>query len=139
MKLNDVARFLEKNLIKNGIIVHRYDAHSTNSIYLKLDWGALNSIRISDHNGKKHLSYKYNVIKDTQVGNWKKEGKFWRYYCSTSENSLYELVDIIMKDKQYKKCFNDYDKLVKSFKDDKDNQVGFWERAWEVNDDTIRN
>ena len=44
-------------LLEKGFIVQRYDSVTTNSIYLKLDYGMCNSIRISDHKGKKHLSY----------------------------------------------------------------------------------
>ena len=51
-------------LLEKGFIVQRYDSVTTNSIYLKLDYGMCNSIRISDHKGKKHLSYMYNLRSD---------------------------------------------------------------------------
>ncbi|WP_341780475.1 hypothetical protein [Levilactobacillus sp. HBUAS70063] len=47
----------------NGVRIMRYDSYSSNSIYLKLDYGLLYSIRISDHRGKEHLRYRFNVIK----------------------------------------------------------------------------
>ena len=40
----------------------RYDAYSTNSVYLKLDYGLLYSVRLSDHKGKKKLKYRFNAI-----------------------------------------------------------------------------
>lgn len=46
-----------------GIKVMRYKAYSTSSVYLKLDYGMLYTMRISDHPGKKYLRYRYNIIK----------------------------------------------------------------------------
>ncbi|WP_181879268.1 hypothetical protein [Levilactobacillus brevis] len=46
-----------------GIKVMRYDAYSTNSVYLKLDYGLLYTLRISDHPGKRYLAYRFNVIR----------------------------------------------------------------------------
>ena len=43
--------------LKGKVIIHRYDSISTNSIYLKFDYGVACSLRISDHNGYKHLDY----------------------------------------------------------------------------------
>lgn len=55
------ARQISRSLIERGCTVHRYDAISTSSIYLKVDWGAGLSIRIADHDGYKHLNYRFNV------------------------------------------------------------------------------
>ena len=65
----EIADYLSEELKNNGFTVHRYDGFSTKSIYLKLDYGVCNSIRISDHNGKKYLKYRYNIgegIKNTK-------------------------------------------------------------------------
>lgn len=48
--------------------MHRYDAISTSSIYLKVDWGAGLSIRIADHDGYRHLNYRYNVDTSRKSG-----------------------------------------------------------------------
>lgn len=64
-----LADRLERRFVAEGFVVHRYDAYSTDSIYLKLDWGACCSIRISDHPGYKHLKYRYNI------GSWITEGR----------------------------------------------------------------
>lgn len=58
-----MAHILGRFCRDHGIRVMRYDAYSTNSVYLKLDYGLLYSIRISDHRGKDHLSYRFNAIK----------------------------------------------------------------------------
>ena len=88
MELNDIAEMLCRNLISEGFIIQRYDAYSSNSIYLKLDYGACNSIRISDHPGKKYLKYRYNIgpyVKEFQ----EVKDKFPRiYYRETKSQSL---------------------------------------------------
>lgn len=61
---DDVADILVRKLISLGFIVHRYNAYSTSSIYLKLDYGLSCGIRIADHPGKKKYSYRFNLIKD---------------------------------------------------------------------------
>jgi len=63
----DVVNFLVTRLLDMGFIVHRYYAHSTNSIYLKLDYGIACGIRISDHPCRKKYRYRFNVIKDYNV------------------------------------------------------------------------
>ena len=51
-ELDNLADYIAKRLISEGFTVQRYNAYTTNSIYLKLDYGVCNSIRISDHPGK---------------------------------------------------------------------------------------
>lgn len=64
MKEKEIASILVDKLKKLGFIVHRYNSVTTNSIYLKLDFGVCCGIRIADHNGKKKYHYRFNVIKD---------------------------------------------------------------------------
>lgn len=63
LNIKRVARTLTHFFQSKGIRIMRYDAYSTNSVYLKLDYGELWSIRISDHKGYKHLHYRFNVIR----------------------------------------------------------------------------
>lgn len=65
MDVKSMTNYLIKQLKKEGIVIQHYSAITTNSAYIKLDYGVLNSIRISDHKGKKHLKYKYNIQTDT--------------------------------------------------------------------------
>lgn len=64
MTEKNIAEILTTNLKELGFVVHRYDAYSTDSIYLKLDFGVCCGIRISNHLGKKKYHYRFNVIKD---------------------------------------------------------------------------
>lgn len=61
---NNMADILIKALLNMGFIVHRYNSHSTSSIYLKLDYGVACGIRIADHPGKKKYRYRFNIIKN---------------------------------------------------------------------------
>lgn len=65
-KVEWVASTLVHFFQGQGIKVMRYDAYSTSSIYLKLDYGLLYTMRISDHTGKEYLNYRYNVTKGYQ-------------------------------------------------------------------------
>ena len=96
----DVSNFLVDKLLNMGFTVHRYYAHSTNSIYLKLDFGLACGIRISDHPGKKKYSYRFNVIKDYN-GNKVifKDGLICRFY---DFNELGSVLDAVEKEKQEK-------------------------------------
>ena len=64
MNEKQIAKVLIEELLKLGFVVHRYNAVTTNSIYLKLDFGVCCGIRIADHNGKKKYHYRFNVVKD---------------------------------------------------------------------------
>lgn len=66
-RILDAADFVTEYMKKAGVIVQRYDAMSTLSIYLKFDFGLANSMRISDHRGKDNLTYKYNVRTDVDA------------------------------------------------------------------------
>jgi hypothetical protein len=91
-----LADELTQRFIAAGFVVHRYDAYSTSSVYLKLDWGACCSIRIGDHPGYKHLKYRYNI------GSWIKAGKheggkYPRHYYQTKNAE--KMIDRILADR----------------------------------------
>ena len=100
MNGNDVTNILASRLLDMGFIVHRYDAYSTSSIYLKLDYGLSCGIRIADHPGKKKYSYRFNVIKD-YIGDKViyKDGLICRFY---DFNELESVLEAVQKEKQEK-------------------------------------
>lgn len=135
MKIDDAAKYLQTELLKRGMIIHRYNAYSTNSIYLKLDWGVMNSIRISDHKGYDHLSYRYNVDANYRgiKGIWKKDSKgYWKYFIGIDKNSLDILIQLLMESKFKKQTFYNYEELIIKYKQESKNAKGFWQKAWEV-------
>ena len=87
-ELQQFAETLQAALVAHGFVIHRYDAASTNSIYLKVDYGVGNSIRISDHNGKQHLQYKYNINTQTKKYRADRSKQYPRFYYSLNEMDL---------------------------------------------------
>lgn len=96
----EVVEYLVKKLLDMGFIVHRYDAYSTSSIYLKLDYGLACGIRIADHPGKKKYSYRFNIIKDYEGDKViYKDGLICYFYDYTELESV---LDAVKKEKQTK-------------------------------------
>ena len=97
-KIYSIADYIVNSLLAHGFTIQRYNAYKTSSVYLKLDFGVCNSIRISDHNGKEHLCYRYNLIiggNDNII-----EEKYIRYYYN--EKSVDALLNLILFDKHEK-------------------------------------
>ena len=96
----EVANILVERLLELGFIVHRYNSHSTSSIYLKLDYGLSCGIRIADHPGKKKYSYRFNVIKD-YVGDKViyKDGLICRFF---NYSELDCVLNEVAKERDYK-------------------------------------
>lgn len=63
MNEKQMAKILIKELSELGLTIHRYNAITTSSIYLKLDYGICCGIRISNHSGKKKYHYRFNIVK----------------------------------------------------------------------------
>lgn len=130
--LRDKATYIIDKLKAQGIVIHRYNAYSTNSIYLKLDYGVCNSIRISDHSGKQHLSYRYNIgtdlTRDTRVNN----GYIQHYYA------MYEvdlMIDKIIDDRRAKidkYGAEKYKEYMETNKHASQNKKGFWQGCKQI-------
>ena len=65
--IQSIADSLIHTLSQAGFTIQRYDASTTDSIYLTLDYGVGKSIRFSNHTGMKHLNYRYNIILMTSI------------------------------------------------------------------------
>lgn len=63
MNEKQMAKILIKELSELGFTIHKYNAVTTSSIYLKLDYGICCGIRISNHSGKKKYHYRFNIVK----------------------------------------------------------------------------
>lgn len=131
--VSEIADTLCVELKRAGFIIQRYDAYSTESIYLKLDFGVCNSIRISNHQGKKYLKYRYNIgphIKEYR----EVRDKFPRYYYRADK--IGNLLKKILKDRDFKrKRYGDY--LYKKYMrknqlENKENK-GFWKESVIIN------
>lgn len=133
MTVFEIAKILCSRLVEAGFVVQRYDAYSTNSIYLKLDYGVCNSIRISDHQGKKHLKYRYNIGPFITEYKYKRD-KFPRFYYR--EDKVQNLIKKIMQDKAEKiERYGDdnYQKFMERNRIDNSDSKGFWKSAKIIN------
>lgn len=114
------------------VLIHRYDAYSTNSVYLKFDYGVANSLRIADHAGKKHLAYRFNIILNLVEPKNDLSGRFPRnYYPPDMVDQVIE--DILAGVEAKRARYRDYDKTVKDAKAKIAHERGFWQQAHEVN------
>src|SRR5690606_11348773 len=130
-ELQETADYIIARLKKKGIVIQRYDSYSTNSIYLKLDYGVSNSIRISDHKGKKHLSYRYNILTCCPYPVSSKDHKgFIRFYVPIDERDI--LIKKILFDRAAKMDmygWNNYCMYMRRNRRVGKTKKGFWEQA----------
>ena len=127
-QIKDIADKLVSALGRKGFIIQRYDAFKTDSVYLKLDYGVCNSIRISDHPGKRNLQYRYNVIIGGELNIT--EDVYIRYFYN--EDTLKELYYQILLDKKIKVDKygqRKYQSLMVKNQQDNENKKGFWKES----------
>lgn len=132
--MNPLAETIIKQLKKKGFVLQLYEATSTNSIYLKLDYGVCNSIRISDHPGKSHLKYRYNIgphIQTYRKRNVYQNGVRMEQYYYPEKDLDKMIKDIVntRKMKQYRYGDEQYQKYMEKNKYDHKNERGFWRDA----------
>lgn len=129
--LNKIAKQMIKELKKHGITIQYYHAITSNSIYLKLDYGMAHSVRISDHHGNNKLRYRYNVSlnsnfkKVTRVPN--KAG--YRYYAPPDR--IGELVKLIVRERYSRMKFltkERYEKEMQITYLQNEGRNGFWSK-----------
>ena len=96
--IQSIADSLIHTLSQAGFTIQRYDASTTDSIYLKLDYGVGNSIRISNHTGKKHLNYRYNIILDGITEDVM--SKYIRHYYHPDD--IDKMINLILNERRMK-------------------------------------
>jgi len=128
-KIQQMSNDIICELSKNDFTIQKYESHSTSSVYVKLDYGVCNTIRISDHPGKGHLKYRYNLIVGGQC-NILEDNDFIRYYYSENDTELLLqqiLFDRITKINRYGK--RNYYKYMYQNQKEKKGEKGFWQDA----------
>jgi len=128
-KLKELTDRMISRLKKEGFVVQYYGAISTDSHYLKLDYGVCNSIRISDHPGKGHLQYRYNLILGLKKYKRTKTQQGWdRFFYPASD--MEALVRHIVATKQRKLKTNGgtegYTIAMEKMAADNEGKAGFW-------------
>lgn len=89
------------NRLSEFFIVHKYCATSTKSIYIKLDYGVANSIRVSDHKGIEKYKYRYNIRKDIDEKYDEIDGGYYRKYYPFKD--IGDLILDVIVDRELKK------------------------------------
>lgn len=135
-KITEIADYLAAGLLRRGFSVQRYDAFSTNSIYLKLDFGVCNSIRISDHPGKKHLKYRYNIGSFVEQYREVKDRYDRLYFQIDAAGELIKRIESDREKKKRRYGRAGYEHLMNKNKADHAGAAGFWRNAHEVKEVT---
>lgn len=131
-QLKSLAQEIISVMKQHGIVVHMYEAYSTSSIYLKLDYGVANSIRISDHVGKKHLSYRFNLGLNIK-SSYEAFDKYPRYYyCVADLGKMIEDILAARKEKIDTYGEDRYKQFMQQNADSRHTQKGFWTQAKRV-------
>lgn len=129
--VQEVAYELQNRFLDENFIVQRYDSYSTDSVYIKLDYGFAKTIRISDHNGYNHLSYRYNVRLDIKKSYFERDSRgFPRYYFSV--NDIDKLVNLIIENRKKKiDAIGEfkYNLKVIDFLEANSGSKGFWRKC----------
>lgn len=123
--MKEIENKIVKYLCELGIGIHIYHSFTTNSIYIKLDYGTLGSIRISDHKGKQRYHYKYNVR--TDIYEYYEEDKS-KFYPPQNIEKL--ICDILLEHNEKLKTL-DYKKVVEMYKNNK-KDISFWRQCKEI-------
>lgn len=125
--IRDLAAYVCDRLA-GKVLIHRYDSYSTNSVYLKFDYGVANSLRIADHAGKKHLSYRFNIILTMTEPKNDLSGRYPRnYYPPDMVDQAIE--DILAGAEAKRARYRNYEKVMKNAKEKAAHERGFWEQA----------
>ena len=130
-ELSSIAEYVIDKL-KGKVIIHRYDAFSTNSIYLKFDYGVANSLRISDHKGYKHLDYRFNIILGRKTHDINKGREYTKEFFPAEDVDL--VIKKILENKRSRqKKYRDYNAVVEKAKKERNQNLSFWRCCREIN------
>lgn len=127
------ADYVMAKLVEKGVVIQRYEAYSTNSIYFKFDCGLSNSIRFGDHKGKKNLNYMFLVDVNYGGGVNKMKRNFTQYRYSAKQSELDKLIMHILEHRekriiQYGGSALYREQMKRQYLKNKD-QKGFWSQA----------
>lgn len=130
----ETADEIQEKLLDMGFTVHRLDSFTTNSVYLKVDCGVCHSIRVSDHRGKKHLKYRYNI--GSYVRKFRSVHDMHRRYYFTVDE-VDRLVNFVKYDRVRQIHVlggrKAYKEQVQRFRERGEAMTeGFWTKCWEV-------
>lgn len=121
---------LLNDLDREGFILQYYEAYSTSSCYVKLDYGVSNSIRIADHKGKDKYPYRFNLMVGLDKS-YEKDGR--NYYSLNDYDRMIQDIKKFREKQLTEYGFSYYEYMLKNKKEAK-NKKGFWAKAKTYND-----
>lgn len=125
--VKDLAAYVCDKLA-GKVLIHRYDAYSTNSVYLKFDYGLGNSLRLSDHTGKAGLNYRFNFITTMKSLGIDTSGEYPRFYYPPDMVDQ-AIADIVKGVTEKRGRYHDYGKALETARARTKGERGFWEQA----------
>ena len=130
MKIKDYMYKLLNDLDREAFILQYYEAYSTSSCYIKLDYGVSNSIRIADHKGKDKYPYRFNLMINLDES-YENNGR--SYYSIKDYDKMISDIKKFRDEQLNKYGFSYYEYMLNNKKDTK-NKKGFWSKAKTYND-----
>ena len=130
MKIKDYMYKLLNDLDREAFILQYYEAYSTSSCYIKLDYGVSNSIRIADHKGKDKYPYRFNLMINLNKS-YENNGR--SYYSIEDYDKMISDIKKFRDEQLNKYGFSYYEYMLNNKKDAK-NKKGFWSKAKTYND-----
>lgn len=139
-EIEGIKQYIIRTLKKYGFAVQLYQSHSSNSVYIKVDYGLCNTIRISDHRGKALLAYRFNLRKDVKSRYTDKSKPHVQYmYPFSDKRKVIDEILYIRKKKIAKNGVGWYIRELQTQKQDNSNKRGFWEKCQLVCDYDVLN
>lgn len=123
--MENLTQNIIEKLKEEGVIIQYYSSLKSKSVYLKLDFGVLKSVRISDHPGQKHLKYRYNIGSNITKVRYDRADKRFFYPADEVDKMLAQILkDRNDKIKRYsKERYSDYMTMNQR---DNSSSNGFW-------------
>ena len=129
-KIRDYLFKVLEDLDKKHFVLYYYEAYSTSSCYVKMDFGVCNSLRIADYAGKAQYPYKFNLLMNLSQS-YEQDGRHF-YSVKDYDKMINDIV--AFRDEQLDKYgFRYYDLMVKN-KNERKNHKGFHQVSRSYND-----
>ena len=132
--LKDIEKRIIDCLSNLNIAIHVYHSFSTDSTYIKLDYGVSNTIRLSDHKGYDYLSYKYNIRMDISKDYVEKDKNgYIRYYIAPQNIDTFIQHTIRERETRIRRIgLPKYKEWMKRNYDTNNETPGFWSKCKEI-------
>lgn len=127
MELKTIYETLIDILKEEGFILQGYESVTTNSFYLKLDYGVMKTIRISDHPAKSHLKYRYNIGPHHHKKEYVRQTQRF-FYPEDAINDLVAQIKSDRRDRMDRYGMKYFDYMQKNL-NSKQHTQGFWKDA----------